>query len=69
MEIKNKLTVTRGEREGGQWGKEGEGSSQGTFVKDPWTKTTGAGLNVGGEVGRAEENNGGKMGTIVTENK
>ena len=27
MEIKNKLRVTRGERGGGQWGKEGEGSS------------------------------------------
>ena len=26
MEIKNKLTVTRGEREGGQWEKDREGS-------------------------------------------
>ena len=41
MEIKNKLTVTRGEGGGDQQGKEGEGSSQETCIKDPWTKTTG----------------------------
>ena len=68
MEIKNKLIVTRGDGGEGQWEKEGEGLLR-PCIKDPWTKTTGAGLNVGGEVGRAEENNGGKMGTIVTENK
>ena len=42
MEIRNKLTVTRGEwGEGrGMTGKEEEGSSQGTCIKDPWTRTT-----------------------------
>ena len=50
MEIKNKLTVTRGEREGTNGGK-GEGASQGTFVKDPWTKTMGEGGS-GGWVGQ-----------------
>ena len=44
MEIKNKLTVTRGERGGGYRGKEGEGSSQGTGIKDPQTKTMGWGM-------------------------
>ena len=51
MEIRNKLTVTRGERgEGrGMTGKEEEGSSQGTCIKDPWTRTMrGGGLTVGG---------------------
>ena len=47
MEIKNKLTVTKGE--GNNRGKKGKGH-QGTCVKDPWTKTTeGEGLNVVGE--------------------
>ena len=41
MEIKNKLTVIRGVEGGGKWGKEGEGSSQETYMKDPWTKTMG----------------------------
>ena len=39
MEIKNKLTVTRGEEGGEYQGKEGKGSSQGAFIKDPWAKT------------------------------
>ena len=44
-------------------GKEGEGSSLGTCIKDPWTRTTGGGrLNVGSGVGRAEESNGEKNG-------
>ena len=47
MEIKNKQTVTRGEGGGGQWGKEGEGSSQGACIKDPWTWTMGCGLTIG----------------------
>ena len=34
-------------------GEEGEGSSQGTCIKDPWTRTMGGGLNVGDE-GRVE---------------
>ena len=38
MEIKNKLTGTRQEGEG-VTKKEGEGSSQGTGIKDPWTRT------------------------------
>ena len=40
IEIQNKLTVIRGEGEGG---KEGKGSSQGTCIKDPWAKTMGEG--------------------------
>ena len=50
LEIKNKLTVTRGVRGKGYKGKEGEGSSQGTFIKDLGTKAIGerGGLNVGG---------------------
>ena len=59
MEIKNKLTVTRG-LGGGGTGKEGEGSSQGACIKGPWTKTMwqGVGLNVGSRVGRVEESDG-----------
>ena len=38
MEIKNKLTVTRGE--GDNRGKKGK-SHQGTCIKDPWTKPKG----------------------------
>ena len=64
METKNKLTVTRGEGAGGQWEKKGEGSGQGTCIKDPWAKTTGGGRFGYGRwgVGRAGENNEGKMG-------
>ena len=36
--------------------------------KDPWTRTVRGGLNWGeGAMGRAGENNGGKMGTTVIE--
>ena len=51
IEIKNKLTVTRGEAGGDNRRKKGKACS-GTCIKDPWTKTTGwrAGLNVGGRV-------------------
>ena len=37
MEIKNKLTVTRGAGEGSNRGKKGN-VCQGTCIKDPWTK-------------------------------
>ena len=41
--------MTRGEGVGGLKGKEGEGTSQGTWIKDPRTKTTEwGGLNMGG---------------------
>ena len=43
MEIKNKLTVTKGVGRGGKWVKKGKGH-QGTCIKDPWTKTMGGGL-------------------------
>ena len=36
MEIKNKLTVTRGEGDNG-----GNGASQGTSIKGPWAWATG----------------------------
>ena len=64
IEIKNKLTVTRGER-GGLWGK-GKGH-QGTCIKDTWTKPKGVGLRVGGEDGGVEGSSGGKMETTVLE--
>ena len=38
IEIKNKLAVTRGYGEEGKWGKTSEVSSQGTCIKDRWTK-------------------------------
>ena len=38
MEIKNKLKVTRGGRRG-EIGQRRGGSSQGTWIKDPWTMT------------------------------
>ena len=49
MEIKNKLTATRGEVEGDNRGKMGN-SCQGTCIKDTWTKTTGGGGRI--ECGR-----------------
>ena len=57
MEIKNKLTVTRGEGEEANGDGEKGKPHQGTCSKDPWTKTIGGGLNVV-EVGRAGESNG-----------
>ena len=45
MEIKNKLTVTRRERDNGR--KKGKGH-QGAFIKDTWTKPKGIGLRMGG---------------------
>ena len=47
MEIKNKLTVTRGEVGGDNGGKR-EKDYQGTCIKDTWTKPKGVGLRVGG---------------------
>ena len=66
MDIKNKLTVTRGEERGGNGGKVGDGASQGTCIK--WTKTTGWGLTVGAGVwGSAGESNTEKCGTNMIE--
>ena len=42
-------------RRGGKTGKEGEGTSQGTSINDPWTWTTGWGLTVGAGWGRGEQ--------------
>ena len=66
MEIKNKLTVTKGEVGGG---KRGEGASQGTCIEDPWAQTLGWRLMVGyrGEGGWARRKEQGKCGTTVTE--
>ena len=50
MEIKNKLTVTRGEEKGGQPGKKGKGH-QGTCIRNPWTKAMGDGEDLIWEVG------------------
>ena len=43
IEIKNKLTVTRGEGEGDKRGKRGKGH-QGTCIKDTWRVGGGDGL-------------------------
>ena len=51
----------------GQQKKEGEGSSQGTCMKDPWQWATGWGLTGGVGVGGAGESNTGKIGTTVIE--
>ena len=68
MEIKNKLTVTRGEGGGDQQGKEGEGSSQETCIKDPRTETMGGMIEYRRQaVGKAGESNWGKMVTTVIE--
>ena len=68
MEIKNKLTVTRGEGAGGNRAKKGKGH-QGTCIKDPWTKTT---VRLRIECGRRgwvgqERVRGGGVGTTVIE--
>ena len=47
IEIKNKLTVTRGEQErdnGGKW----EKIHQGPCIRDTWTKPKGVSSNIGG---------------------
>ena len=46
MEIKNKLTVTRGGWGGIQWGRKGEGASKGTQIVDSWAWTkSGSGID------------------------
>ena len=64
MEIKNKQPVTREEGQGNNGGKEGEGSSQGTCIKDTRTKPKRVGLRVEGRDGLGG-NGGGKMETTV----
>ena len=62
MDTWNRLKVIRGERGGGSWQKEGEGTSQRICMNDPWTRTTvweqtvgvGAGLGGGGQRGKIE---------------
>ena len=46
IEIKNKLTVTRGAGEGDNGGKKGK-DCQGTCIKDPWTKPKGGRIEGG----------------------
>ena len=48
-------------------GKDGERSSQGTCLKDPWYWTTGLGLTEGMEGGQGRESHVGKTGTTVIE--
>ena len=50
MEIKNKLTATRGMGERDNGGKKGKGH-QGTCIKDTWRKPMGVGSRVGGRDG------------------
>ena len=54
VEIKNKLTETRGEVGRGN-GREGEGFL-GTSINDTWTKPKGGGIEVGGGNGWGWEN-------------
>ena len=54
METRNSLTMTRGEGGEGEGRIEGEGSSPGTYMDNPWT--TGWGLTVAGQ-GRATGEN------------
>ena len=66
IEIKNKLTATRGEGDGDNGGKKGDGLSE-TCIKDTWTKPRG--WDQGWEVGLAgvEGRVGGGMATTVLE--
>ena len=66
IEIKNKLTVTRGEVEGDNGRKKGKGC-HGTFIKDTWTKQRGVGLRVAGGDGWDRGSAGGKMETSILE--
>ena len=57
--------MTTGKGRGGSQGNEGEGSSPGTCIKGPWTKTTVGRTEFGRwGVGRAGERNGGKWGQL-----
>ena len=60
MEIKNKVTVTRGEGE--HRGKKGKGQVKDPWTKDPWTRSVGWGLSLGVLVGQGRENNGRENG-------
>ena len=54
MEIGNRLPAARGKGGSREWWKEGEGSSQRTYMNDPWTWTTTVwelSVGVGGGVG------------------
>ena len=61
MEPWNRLTIVRRDGEGGDLLKEGEGISQRTFMKDPWTQAVlwGLTMEVAGGLGKEErrENN------------
>ena len=48
METWKRLIAARGEGGGGQWWKEGEGTSQRTHMKEQWTCTMMWGLTVMG---------------------
>ena len=62
MEIKNKLTVTRGEGEGGE-----EGASKGTQSEDSRARAIGGDCASGGDGHRVGVSNGGKGRTTITE--
>ena len=47
IEIKNKMTVTRGKAEGENGGTKGDGH-QGTYIKGTWTSQRGVGSRMGG---------------------
>ena len=53
MDLWNRLTAVRQEAGGGDYLKGGEGISQRTYMKDPWTWTMlwGLTMEVGGELG------------------
>ena len=53
METWNRLTAARGKGAEGKWWREGEGISQRTCMKGPWTRTTvwGWAVGVGGGLG------------------
>ena len=67
METSNRLTVTRGEKGGGEGKKEGEGSSVRTHINDPWTWTTGWGFTVGAGERARQGRAMGEIQTTVTE--
>ena len=54
MEPWNRLTIVRRDGEGGDLVKEGEGISQRTFMKDPWTQAVlwGLTMEVAGGLGK-----------------
>ena len=55
MEKEQTDSNQKGERGESQGCEEGEGTSQGTCINDPWMCTTGWGLTVGVGVGWVEE--------------